>query len=101
MKSFVRHRSPFSGTSAGSNFAPALPVTQAASPQQANQIPPTKCAGFWAITTSVKRASVNATMDRCEGADFGHLCEVSETTCGAPAFVRNGEPRRRSRGEGW
>jgi len=51
--------------------------------------------------TSVKRASVNATMDRCEGADFGHLCEVSETTCGAPAFVRNGEPRRRSRGEGW
>ena len=27
VKSFVRHRSPFSGASAGSNFAPALPVS--------------------------------------------------------------------------
>ena len=39
MKSIVRHRSPFSGKGAGSKFAPVLPVTPAASPQQAIQIP--------------------------------------------------------------
>ena len=44
MKSFARHRSPFSGRSAGSDFAQALPVTLAASPQQAIRIYPTKCA---------------------------------------------------------
>jgi hypothetical protein len=53
MKSFVRHRSPFSGRSAGSDFAQALPVTPAASPQQAIRIHQRNAAGFWGHTTSV------------------------------------------------